>query len=106
MNQEKRGLRFAFSADAELVLGGSAHRNPARVTELSLRGCYVESSIPLREQQHVQLKIFHLGQYFEAPAEVIYLKANGAGFVFGDVKLHFRDVLQEWVLAALDSQAR
>jgi PilZ domain len=105
MNQEKRGLRFPFRADAEVILGGSTNRIPARVMELSLRGCFVETSIPLMEQQQVQLKIFHSNKYFEAPAQVIYLKSNGAGFVFGDVKLHFRDVLQEWVLAALDSQA-
>ena len=84
---------------------GSVESIPARVTELSLRGCYLEISTPLKEKQRVQVKVFYSGEFFEAPAEVIYNRPAGAGLVFGDMKPHFRSVLQAWILGALDHHA-
>lgn len=106
MNQEPRGLRFPFSAGAEVILESAPESIPAQVMELSLRGCFLETSFVLKEQEHVQIKIFHSHEYFEALAEVIYVRPAGVGLVFGDIKPHFRSVLQRWILAALDNQAK
>ena len=57
--EDKRGLRFPFNADAEVVLPGGSEKIPARVTELSFRGCFLEISAPLQEKQRVRVKIFH-----------------------------------------------
>jgi len=103
--QEQRGLRFAFDAAAEILLESRQERIPARVTELSFRGCYVETSASLREGQRVRVKIFYSDQFFESLAEVIYLRSNGAGVVFGNIEQHFRNVLQGWILKELDRQA-
>lgn len=111
MNQEQRelehqrGLRFPFSADAEVVPQGSTERIRARVTELSFRGCLLETSAALKEQQRVHVKIFHSDECFEALADIIYVKPAGVGLVFGDTDPHFRSVLQAWILGALDNQA-
>ena len=105
MNQEKRGLRFPFSTSAEVILESSRQSIPARVMELSLRGCFLEISSPLREQQRVRVKIWYSDEYFEASAEVLYVRPTGVGLVFGDMKPHSRNVLQGWILAALDNQA-
>jgi len=105
MDQEHRGLRFAFSAGAEIAPESSpAAFVPARVTELSLRGCFLETSASFEMQRPVLLKIYDSGEYFEAAASVLYVKPSGLGLVYREIKPHFRDVLQKWVLTALDKQ--
>jgi hypothetical protein len=104
--EDKRGLRFPFKADAEVVLPNHSDKIPARVAELSFRGCFLEISAPLQEKQRVRVKIFHSDEFFEAPAEVIYVRPTGVGLVFGNMEPPFRKVLQAWILTALDVQAK
>jgi PilZ domain len=104
--EDKRGLRFPFKADAEVVLPSSPDKIPARVTELSFRGCFLEISITLQEKQRIRVKIFHSDDFFESSAEVIYVRPNGVGLVFGNMEPPLRKVLQAWILAALDAQAK
>ena len=107
MDQERRGLRFAFSAGAEIAPENSPNAFvAARVTELSLRGCFLETSVSFEMQSPVLLKIYDSGEYFEAEASVLYVKPSGTGLVFREIKPHFRAVLQQWVLAALDNQSK
>jgi hypothetical protein len=105
MTQERRGLRFPFSAGAEVFVEGSTLGIPARVTELSLRGCFLEMSTSLKEERPLRVKIFHGNEFFESVAEVIYVRPNGVGVVFEEMKPHFRTVVQAWILSALDKQA-
>src|SRR5271157_5138805 len=106
MDQEHRGLRFAFSASAEIAPESSPTAVvPARVTELSLRGCFLETSASFEMKRPVLVKIFNSGEYFEAAASVLYLKPSGVGLVYREIKPDFRAVLQKWVLAALDKQS-
>jgi hypothetical protein len=100
--QDLRGLRFPFDSRAEITREKSTDSLAGRVTELSFRGCFVELSTPLHERQHVLLKLRHVDELFEAPAEVIYVRPEGAGLVFGEMKPHFRQVLQGWILKAMD----
>ncbi|MGC0775140.1 MAG: PilZ domain-containing protein [Candidatus Acidiferrum sp.] len=104
-DQELRGLRFAFSATAEIAAASSPTAFvPARVTELSLRGCFLETSASLEMQRSVVVKIHNSGEYFEAEASVLYVRPSGVGVVFGEIKPPFRAILQKWVLAAMDNQ--
>jgi len=106
VDQEHRGLRFAFSAKAEVAPGGSpATFVPARVKELSLRGCFLETSASFEVRHPVLVKIYHTEEYFEADASVLYANPSGLGLVFDEVKPHFRAVLQGWVLNALDNES-
>ena len=105
MDQEHRGLRFAFSASAEIARESSPTSFvPASVKELSLRGCFLETSASFELQRPVLLKIHHSKEYFEAEASVLYVNPTGIGLVFREIKPHFREILQKWVLAALDNQ--
>lgn len=105
MEQERRGLRFAFSAGAEIAPESSPTAFvPARVTELSLLGCFLETSAAFELHRPVFLKIYDSGDHFEAKASVLYVRPSGLGLVFRDVKPHCRAVLQKWILAALNSQ--
>ena len=105
MDHEHRGLRFAFSASAEIAPESSPSAVvPARVTELSLRGCFLETSRSFDMQLQVLLKIDHSGEHFEAEASVLYVKPSGVGVVFREIKPQYRAILQTWVLTALDHQ--
>jgi hypothetical protein len=105
MEQERRGLRFAFSAGAEIAPESSPTATvPARVTELSLWGCFLETSALFEMQRQVLVKIYESGEYFETKASVLYVRPSGMGLVFRDVKPHYRAVLQNWVLTALNNQ--
>ena len=106
MDQDHRGLRFAFSASAEIAPESSPTAVvAARVTELSLRGCFLETSASFEMKRPVLVKMFNSVEYFEAEASVLYVKPSGLGLVFREIKPHFRAVLQKWVLTALDKQS-
>jgi PilZ domain-containing protein len=104
--QDLRGLRFPFAARAEVILEKPTHTLSGHITELSFRGCFVELAKPLQEKQHVLLKIYHSEEFFEAPAEVIYVRPDGAGLVFGNMKPVFRQVLQGWILSLMDKSPK
>jgi hypothetical protein len=107
VDKECRGLRFPFSAGAEIAPASSPTAFvAARVTELSFRGCFLETSASFEMQRPVLVKIYDAGEYFEAEASVLYIKPSGTGVLFRDIKPHFRTVLQKWVLAALDNQVK
>jgi len=77
---------------------------PARVTELSLQGCFLETAASFEEQHHVYLKIREAEETFEAEAVVLYTRPSGLGLIFREVKPRHREVLQNWILKALDRQ--
>jgi len=105
MNRECRGLRFSFNADAEIAPENSPKAFlPGRVTELSLLGCFLETPASFEEQHNVLVKIRDAGESFEAEAVVLYVRPSGLGLVFREVKPRSREVLQDWILKALDRQ--
>jgi hypothetical protein len=105
MNRECRGLRFSFNADAEIAPESSPNAIvPGRVTELSLQGCFLETSASFETGRPVLLKIRGSGEHFETEAVVLYFRPSGLGLVFREIKPRFRDVLQNWILKALDRQ--
>jgi hypothetical protein len=105
MNRECRGLRFSFDANAEIAPESSPKTIVlGHVTELSLQGCFLETSACLEEKRHVLLKIYEAGESFEAEAVVLYSRPSGLGVAFREVKPRYRDLLQNWILKALDRQ--
>jgi hypothetical protein len=106
VDQERSGLKFFFTAAAEIAPESSPGATvPVRVTELSLYGCYVETPAPFDPKTRVLVKIFNSEEYFETKALVTYVKpALGMGLAFREVKPNFRFVLQKWILAAMRSQ--
>jgi PilZ domain len=105
MHKDQRGLRFSFSADAEVRVEGAPASSPGRVTEFSLQGCFLEIAGSFAEQQRLHVKVFHSGEYFESPADVLYVRPSGVGLAFANTKPLFRGVLQKWILSALDRQS-
>ena len=105
MSRECRGLRFSIDAQAEIAPETSPKTVvPGRVTELSLQGCFLETSASFELKRHVLLRVHDNGESFEAEAVVLYHRPSGLGLVFREVKPRHREVLQNWILKALDRQ--
>ena len=101
MEHERRRMpRVPFVASAELLEVDTGTRMNAQVSELSLHGCYVDTLNPLPKGTSVFVKIFTEEYLFETPAIVVYCHPHlGMGLAFHDVKPHFVNVLQNWVMA-------
>jgi len=98
----RRTPRYPFVATAAIVEQISGTPMHARVSDLSLYGCYLDMSNPLPTGAHVFVKIFTDTDFFEAGASVLYSHENlGMGLGFRDVKPHFLPTLQKWLLQAM-----
>jgi hypothetical protein len=102
---QRRTPRFPFSASAEVTRLDTGATEPTQVNELSLYGCYLDTKAPLPRGAKVNIRIHSGGQFFEAPASVVYSQPTlGMGLAFRDLKPAFLAVLQKWLRQALDKQ--
>jgi hypothetical protein len=86
--------RFAFIAEAEIA----GMRDHARVSELSARGCYVDSINPLPKGTELRLRIRYGCSACDFPGTVIYTHAGfGMGVVFGELTAEQRSTLDVWL---------
>jgi hypothetical protein len=92
--------RFAFIAEAEIV---GVMKDRARVSELSARGCYIDSINPLPKDSTIRFRIRYGCSTCEFFGTVIYTHAGfGMGVVFGELTPEQRSTLDVW----LDELAR
>jgi hypothetical protein len=97
---------FPFAARAEVIPENLGAMIIAQVKELSLHGCYLEFANQLEKGMHVVVKIFAGSDFFEANANVIYSQPIlGTCLVFRDLKPHFAQALQKWLLQAMKSES-
>jgi hypothetical protein len=100
-DERRRTPRFPFVGTVEIIEKGAQAAISARVTELSLYGCYVEMSNPLAEGTLAVLKVYSEGRYFESQGNVLYSQASqGMGVGFQNVNPHYLTVLKRWLLEA------
>jgi hypothetical protein len=103
--ERRRGLRFPFSAEAEVSLEGSDKKVPARVTEIGAHGCFLQMGNPFDTGSAIFVKFFADAKFFETKATVAYSQPNlGMGVSFRDMKPYFVDVLRKWLLEAMISK--
>ena len=103
--ERRRGLRFAFTAEAEVSLEGSEQKLPARVTEIGPQGCYLQMGKPFEAGSAIFVKFFAEAKFFEAKAQVAYSQPHlGMGVSFREMKPYFADVLRIWLLEAMISK--
>ncbi len=98
-NRERREApRHPFVASAEETDLASGARVSARVSELSLKGCYLDTLNPFPKATQIKLVIFHSGATFTALATVIYPQPNmGMGVEFLAVEPEQLEVLIKWL---------
>lgn len=106
VEQERRHApRYSFIANAELVQEKSTVSITARVSELSLHGCYLDMVNPLPVRTIVMIKISSPTDSFQAKGQVLYVHPGiGAGVIFIDVSPESQTVLQRWLARAEDEQ--
>jgi hypothetical protein len=104
MDQEerRRNPRYTFSGSIEMRQGTSEDKITAKVRELSLNGCYVETVSPYPMGMTLTVKVFTATEFFEAQASVIYVDENqGMGLMFRETKPYYIAVLRKWLLSAM-----
>lgn len=90
--------RTALVAAAEIVDHAGGTRVNMRVSEISARGCYVDTLNPFQIGAQVSVCISHNGQTCDAPGKVIYSHAGfGMGIAFTDLAAEQRAVLDAWL---------
>ena len=90
--------RSPFVAPVELIDMRTGSRIPARVGDLSLRGCYVDTLNPLPVGSNVRLQIFCAGEAFDVLARVRSSHlGSGMGLVFADPTPAQRTTLRNWL---------
>jgi hypothetical protein len=105
--ERRRTPRYIFIASAELIEEKSDVRVASRVSELSLRGCYLDMMNPFPTGTLVLLKIWAGDTLFTAKGRIVYAQPNmGAGVAFEDVEQQYQSVLEHWIeQAAKDPKA-
>lgn len=93
-----RARRYPFHANIELTDVKSDVEVRHRTRDLSLFGCFVETSNPWATGTKVSIKIGHRGVNFLALGKVGYARANaGMGIVFTNIPPHGQLVLETWI---------
>ncbi|HEY6945248.1 MAG TPA: PilZ domain-containing protein [Candidatus Acidoferrum sp.] len=103
MEQERRRTpRYPFNASVEMREGASQDKRTARVTGLSLNGCYVSTESPYPEGTSLLVKVFTPTEFYEGQATVIYEQEKlGMGLMFTETKPYYLMVLRKWLLSAM-----
>ena len=103
MEQDRRrSPRYPFVGAIEMREGTSEDKRTARVKELSLNGCYVDTENPYPIGASLAIKLFTDTEFFEARASVVYSKPDqGMGLMFRETKPYYLMVLRKWLLAAM-----
>jgi hypothetical protein len=90
--------RSAFVAPVELIDMRTGSRIHARVADLSVRGCYIDTLNPLPAGSAVRLQIRRADEMFDALANVSSSHAgSGMGLVFADLALPQSEMLRSWL---------
>jgi len=98
----RRSPRYPFAGSIEMREGASADKRTARVKELSLNGCYVDTESPYPMGTSLAIKLFTETEFFEAQASVIYSQpTQGMGLMFRETKPYYLMVLRKWLLSAM-----
>jgi hypothetical protein len=103
MEQDRRrSPRYPFAGSIEMREGTSEDKRTARVKELSLNGCYVDTENAYPIGTSLAIKLFTETEFFEAQASVVYCQPDlGMGLMFRETKPYYLMVLRKWLLAAM-----
>jgi PilZ domain len=96
--ERRVATRSPFIAPVELIDMRTGSLIEARVSDLSLRGCYIDTLNPLPQGAAVRLQIRRNEQVFDALAHVSSAHSgSGMGLVFNDITLAQSALLRGWL---------
>src|SRR5712692_6079677 len=99
LEADRRGAqRHAFSADAEVTDLRSGLKLSARVSDLSLKGCFIDTLNPYAVGTAVRLRLLKGKDVFEVRAIVSYRQAGfGMGVAFTGLAAEQQAKLKDWL---------
>jgi hypothetical protein len=89
--------RYGFTADAEISENDSGNRIEAHITDISQRGCYVETACSFPLGTAIEVRITKSRDSFVAQGRVVYSSAKGMGLVFADISEEQLAILEGWL---------
>jgi hypothetical protein len=99
--------RCSLVASAEVTEPSSGTRLSARVSELGVGGCYIETLNVLPDGTLVEVRILRDQGVFESKAKVVYTHSNfGMGLAFTDTTPEQRTLLEGWIAEVISSQLK
>jgi hypothetical protein len=98
--------RCQLVASAEVTERDSQTQLSARVSEIGLGGCYVDTLSPFPDGTLVHIRIIRDGGAFECEAKVVYVHESfGMGIAFTNIAVDQRRLLENWI-AGLITQSK
>jgi hypothetical protein len=98
-SKQRSVCRCSLVASAEVIDLHSGARLSARISELGLGGCYVDSLNPFPEGTLVGLRILRDQGVFETQAKVVYCDPSfGMGIAFTEMTPGQRSLLETWLV--------
>jgi len=90
--------RYTLIATVEIVDPSSGIRLSGRISEISLKGCYVDLLNTLPKGTAVQMRVSRDVGIFESPAKIAYAQDGmGIGLAFTDTPADQLKILENWV---------
>ena len=90
--------RFPFVAQAEVVAVGDGKRFVASISELSAKGCYLETLERLAVGAELLLLVRHGGSECDLVGKAIYQReGKGMGVAFDEMAVEQRYILASWL---------
>jgi PilZ domain len=90
--------RFIFFADCELTDRSNGSHYEARVTEISLGGCFVDLIVPIPQGTDVDIRVRKDDQIFDTEGVATYIYPSmGIGIAFVNVSPASQQVLDSWI---------
>ena len=96
--------RFPFVAGVQVTALDTGAHLAAHTEDLSLFGCFVETTTPFAEGTKVGLRISHGGEIFAAEGGVVFSRDGaGMGILFTLIEPSSTSILDDWLTEAAES---
>ena len=94
----RRAPRYPLVAVVEIIDLRTSVMITARISDLSLVGCYVDTLNPLPPGTDVRLHIMYGNETVTAPGKVAHSTSNiGMGIEFTKLRRNEQEILQKWL---------
>jgi PilZ domain len=100
--ERRRGPRYLFSADTEVIDKTSDAERSARTSELSISGCFIDTRNPAPVATELWIRISQRNTTFTAFGCVRSVIPNtGMSIAFTSIEPNQLSVLEKWLPAAI-----
>jgi hypothetical protein len=97
-NRRRSATRYDFGAIAEIIDLDEPDALVSLTRDISLSGCFVNTTTPYPEGTRVRVRIIHSGAEFVAVGNVTAnVTATGMGIAFTQIQPNDRAILKKWL---------